>query len=478
MESVCTLVTHQVVMMEITAPKIFVIQKVVAISLLQQDQATFQAIPLAWHTHAQAHNKEQSGLQAWSQMLVQQLINVLWLIATTSLEIAIPSTETTQLQELTLFTTMHLGTNKLLLVVDLLQELLLANFTIVPTVLVWFNKIVNVSTTLSATITLVAQPINVSAINVSLQLLIVILIIRMGVVLWTLIMQQATQQDMQSILEVPILFTLKSIQTEILLQQEWQEIVINWHVMEVIQALTLASQQELQTELTLVKETINLFALSQHAKIAFVNQLDKQEIGKEGTCWQAAMSQSLQTVMMRMFVLSMAAIRHGWELTHKVWDAFTLQTLQIAIQTTFASLGDAMQQQVVSRMQLQSIQTQLVSDIIVILSVDLKLNNFALKIAPKEQINALSTIATTLWEQVVLVWQWTKRLCLSEQPKLMWTLVETVIKSLSVGHQQEHHLARTIIAIKPMELVFSTTLVNVLRIAIVLTALVAPSINA
>jgi hypothetical protein len=47
MESVCTLVTHQVVMMEITAPKIFVIQKVVAISLLQQDQATFQAIPLA-----------------------------------------------------------------------------------------------------------------------------------------------------------------------------------------------------------------------------------------------------------------------------------------------------------------------------------------------------------------------------------------------------------------------------------------------
>jgi len=57
----------------------------------------------------------------------------------------------------------------------------------------------------------------------------------------------------------------------------------------------------------------------------------------------------------------------------------------------------------------------------------------------------------------------------------MWTLVETVIKSLSVGHQQEHHLARTIIAIKPMELVFSTTLVNVLRIAIVLTALVAPS---
>jgi hypothetical protein len=290
MESVCTLVTHQVVMMEITAPKIFVIQKVVAISLLQQDQATFQAIPLAWHTHAQAHNKEQFGLQAWSQMLVQQLINVLWLIATAPLELAVPSTETTQLQELTLFTTMHLETNKPLLVVDLLQELLLANFTIVPTVLVWFNKIVNVSTTLSATITLVAQPINVSAINVSLQLLIVILIIRMGVVLWTLIMQQATQQDMQSILEVPILFTLKSIQTEILLQQEWQEIVINWHVMEVIQALTLASQQELQTELTLVKETINLFALSQHAKIAFVNQLDKQEIGKEGTCWQAAMS--------------------------------------------------------------------------------------------------------------------------------------------------------------------------------------------
>jgi len=125
-------------------------------------------------------------------------------------------------------------------------------------------------------------------------------------------MQQATQQDMQFILEVPILFTLQSIQTEILLQQqERQEIVINWHVMEVIQALTLASQQELQTELTLVKETINLFALSQHAKIAFVNQLDKQEIGKEGTCWQAAMSQSLQTVMMRMFVLSMAAIRHG-----------------------------------------------------------------------------------------------------------------------------------------------------------------------
>jgi len=54
-------------------------------------------------------------------------------------------------------------------------------------------------------------------------------------------------------------------------------------------------------------------------------------------------------------------------------------------------------------MQLQSIQTQLVSDIIVILSVDLKLNNFALKIAPKEQINALSNIATTLLEQVVLV---------------------------------------------------------------------------
>jgi hypothetical protein len=31
---------------------------------------------------------------------------------------------------------MHLGTNKPFLVVELLQELLLANFTIVPTVLV------------------------------------------------------------------------------------------------------------------------------------------------------------------------------------------------------------------------------------------------------------------------------------------------------------------------------------------------------
>jgi hypothetical protein len=297
----------------------------------------------------------------------------------------------------------------------------------------------------------------------------------MELVLWIRIMQQVTQQDMRSTLEVPTLFTLKSMQTDFLFhQQEFQEIAINWHVTLDNQALTVAVQQEQQTEIMFVYVSILLFVLSLLAKIPFVNQSDKQERGQLEIFNQVAMSQSFQIVMMRMFVLSILAIQHGQELIHQVWDAFTPQTLQIAIQTTFASLGDAMQQQVVSRMQSLWIQTQLVSDTIAILWMDQKLFNNALKVVLL-QTNVWFHIVILLLEQMEVARPSILQLWHTVLFKVIQTLVETIFKWLVVCHQLTILIAFFTIAIQPPEIASKTILVNVFKIVIVLTTLVVPS---
>jgi hypothetical protein len=190
---------------------------------------------------------------------------------------------------------------------------------------------------------------------------------------------------------------------------------------------------------------------------------------------QVAMSQSFQIVMMEMFVLSILATRHGQELTHQVWDASTPQTLQIAIQTTFVSIGDAIQQQVVSRMQFLFWEpTTLVSNIIVILCKEI--NKFALlnKIVFKEQTNALWII---VMEAPVLVRMYQLRVVLWVKLNQWQMLVEIVSLINVVHHHQAILIASFTLAIQPPEIASKTTLVNVFKIATVMTTLVVPSIN-
>jgi len=71
------------------------------------------------------------------------------------------------------------------------------------------------------------------------------------------------------------------METEIQLhKQEFQELVINWLVMLVNQALTLANQQELQTETSFVLEFPQL-VLWLLVKTPFVNLVDNQVRGLE-----------------------------------------------------------------------------------------------------------------------------------------------------------------------------------------------------
>jgi hypothetical protein len=235
------------------------------------------------------------------------------------------------------------------------------------------------------------------------------------------------------------------------------------------QALILVLRQEITVILATELQQLVLFLL---VKTLFVNQLDNQEHGQMEIFNQVVMSQSFQIVMMEMFVLSILATQHGREQTHKVWDASTPQTLQIAIQTTFVTIGVAMQQQVASPLFFLLHQTPLVSNIIVILSKEI--NKFALlnKIVLKEQTNALWIIVMAL---PIPVRMYQLRVAHTVHLNQWQMLVEIVSLINVVHHHQAILIASFTLAIQPPEIASKTTLVNVFKIAIVTTPLVVPS---
>jgi hypothetical protein len=361
------------------------------------------------------------------------------------------------------------------LVVQLLLDLHLVwlILAIKPLELALWLQTAVAQTILNVTMEMVAQSI-IATLQLEyaiIKTLIVILISQTELVLWTLVIQQPTQQDMQFILEMDKTFSLCWTLLEILLQEMQTELVINWHVMLDNQALILVLRQEITVILATELQQLVLFLL---VKTLFVNQLDNQEHGQMEIFNQVVMSQSFQTVMMEMFVLSILATQHGQEQTHKVWDASTPQTLQIAIQTTSVTIGVAMQQQVASPLFFLLHQTTLVSNIIVILSKEI--NKFALlnKIVLKDQTNVLWIIVMAL---PIPVRMYQLRVAHTVHLNQWQMLVEIVSLINVVHHQLAILIASFTLAIQPPEIASKTTLVNVFKIATVMTTLVVPSIN-